>query len=67
MELRETLRNKTRREQWEVTPYNIVFPAEISLVEGESIVMHPVDIIGNYICADKRYYCLLYTSDAADE
>jgi len=56
MELRETLRNKTRREQWEVTPYNIVFPAEISLVEGESIVMHPVDIIGNYICADERYY-----------
>jgi FkbM family methyltransferase len=56
MELRETLRNKTRREHWNVTPHNIVYGVESGMVEGEPILMHPVDVIGYHICSENRYY-----------
>ena len=56
MELREILRNKVKREHWDVVSNNVIFPAEVSLIEGEPILMHPVDVIGYYICSENRYY-----------
>ena len=56
MSLRETLRNKVRREQWYVTNHNIVYMVEQGMIEGEPILMHSTDIIGSYIMADERYY-----------
>ena len=56
MELRETLRNKSRREHWDVTSHNIIYVAEQGMIEGEPILMHSTDIIGNYIMAGEQYY-----------
>ncbi len=56
MELRKILRDKPKREHWDVMSKDITFLAEVSLIEGEPILMHPVDVIGYYICSENRYY-----------
>jgi len=56
MELRETLRNKTRRDHWPVVIQPIEFKAEVANIEGETILMHPSDMIGYFIMADEQYY-----------
>ena len=56
MDLRQTLINKTRIDSWPVTLSPIVYDAEIINVEGEPILVHPVDVIGAHINMDQRYY-----------
>jgi FkbM family methyltransferase len=56
MDLRETLRNKTRRDHWPVVIQPIEFKAEVANIEGETILMHPSDMIGYLIMADEQYY-----------
>ena len=56
MELREILRNKTRRDHWPVVIQPIEFKAEVANIEGETILMHPSDMIGYFIMADEQYY-----------
>ena len=56
MKLRETLRNKIRRDHWPVVIQPIEFKAEVANIEGETILMHPSDMIGYFIMADEQYY-----------
>lgn len=56
MKLRETLRNKIRRDHWPVVIQPIEFKAEVANIEGETILMHPSDMIGYVIMADEQYY-----------
>jgi len=56
MDLRQTLINKTRIDSWPVTISQIIYDAEVIDVEGEPILVHPVDVIGAHINMDQRYY-----------
>jgi FkbM family methyltransferase len=56
MDLRKILRDKPKCEHWDVVSKDIIFLAEVSLIEDEPILMHPIDVIGYYICSENRYY-----------
>jgi len=56
MELRETLRNKSTLEHWDVVRQPLDFEAEVWYVEGEKILMHYGDVISYFIIVGDRYY-----------